>query len=264
MAGSVPETITETTVEPATETTTETPAGVSGENTVVEKTSSTTASDWWDSLPDDVKELARAAQANREKAWNEERVNREKAWEAEKAELSAALEKAKAKDIFADLLGEDERINKLVEEAKRAELAVQERDTSLQTKEKELAEIRTRLQDLEDERTDLHHKQQFPDIYEDFQEDAEYAAGKKDVPEPKGAYVDFCKMLAAGFSEERAAALVRAELATKEAPRKVDVPPGVEFMSRKSAPRPSSVTHVRSESYAEVMRRMREQTFADE
>ena len=223
---------------------------------------------WWNELPETVRAtVERGIQTkytNFHRGADRARSEAAAALQAERdraAELQAALDAAqKDQEFFNKLLAEDDALKPMTERLNTLEQALSERD-------KRIAEYEAKYADIELERVQERHRSKYQDIYDDFQEDPNWKPESGTAPNPTGAYVEFARLLQAGWSEERAAKVVRAEMALRApapapARQPEPVPKSVALASDGAGPRPDKGVRETGESFEEVMRRKRAELLA--
>lgn len=226
---------------------------------------------WWAELPEQVRStVERGIQTkytNFHRGADRARMEATTALAAERdraAALEAALENAKKdQDFFAKLLEEDDAVRPLSEKLTSLERALGERESALTEAQNRLAEFEARTRDIEIERLQDKHRSKYQDIYDDFVEDPNWQPGSPTPPNPTGAYTDFVRLVQAGWSEERAASVVRADMGLRRpaapAPTRVPVEPpkSVALASDGAGPSVAKATRELNESFEDVMRRKR-------
>jgi hypothetical protein len=223
---------------------------------------------WWNELPETVRAtVERGIQTkytNFHRGADRARSEAAAALQAERdraAELQAALDNVqKDQEFFNKLLSEDDALKPLTERLNTLEQALSERD-------KRIADYESKYADIELERVQERHRSKYQDIFDDFQEDPNWKPESGEPPNPTGAYVEFARLLQAGWSEERAAKVVRAEMALRApaptpARQPEPVPKSVALASDGAGPRADKTVREVGESFEEVMRRKRAELLA--
>jgi hypothetical protein len=220
---------------------------------------------WYADLPEERRSRVEAGLRVKHRNWQRGYQGKMEAATKAEADLRQQLEEAKkSRDYFSEMLGETDATKTMTDRITGLEKALSE-------KEGELVKVRETVTKYEKEAAEratnetlARYEREYPDIYADFHEDADFAAGKKEVAEPTGAYVEFVRIVKAlggtPEAEKKAAKMVRA--AMKEAADAADppaekAPRSVRGAGSGGGPRPSDTTSHPLEDYATVMARER-------
>lgn len=231
---------------------------------------------WLQDIPEEKRARVLAGLRTKHKSWQRgfqgkfaEFSAKEKGWGEEKAALEAKLEdQTTNRSFFEKLLDEDDHVAPLTARLQGLEEALNAKNTEYTQLKTERDGFAAQVADHETQMTLARIEKEYPDIYNDFIPDAEFEAGKKEVCEPKGAYADFAKLRRAGFTDERAAEIVRADMkARAPVPDKAeDVPASLRVMQRPgTAPRAADMTGNKreTEKFADVLQRVRQDAAAE-
>jgi len=232
---------------------------------------------WFKDLPVERQTQLEAGLRTKHSNWQRGFQTKMGTFAKEKEELTRQLAEARsAKDMFSEMLGQEEAIKPLTDKLSGLETALSAKDTEIQ-------ELRGKVEGFESERatafvqnTLSRHEREYADIYADFVEDPDYGEGKpKDVAEPTGAYVEFTTLVRAlgggEAAEKRAAKIVRAEMAERagasarppDPPAEV-VPKAVRLAGTGGGPRASDTTRDPNETYEQARRRVLGETAGQE
>lgn len=230
---------------------------------------------WWSTLPEQARATVENGLKSKYGNWQrgyqskfEEFKKGQQSWQQEKAELQKSLESAKDNGEWLQrLLGSDDSMAELNEKISSLTKALEEKDGSLSSLQRERDEWQNKFLSYEEqvvakeaEAFDAKFKADFPDIYEDYSVDE---GGNE-----SGAFAHFLRLLESGFDSDTAAKMTRAVMPQKPqppGPRKVEPPPSVRASKAPGdGPNPTSTrTSKEFNSYDDAIRALRQQAMGE-
>jgi hypothetical protein len=230
---------------------------------------------WWSTLPEQARATVENGLKSKYGNWQrgyqskfEEFKKGQQSWQQEKSELQKSLDAAKDNGEWLQrLLGSDDSTAELNEKISSLTKALEEKDGSLSSLQRERDEWQNRYLSYEEqvvakeaEVFDAKFKADFPDIYEDYKVDE---AGNE-----SGAFANFLKLIEAGYDSDTAAKMTRAIMPQKPqppGPRKVEPPPSVRASKAPGdGPNPTSTRTAKEfNSYDDAIRALRQQAMGD-
>ena len=186
--------------------------------------------DWWARLPEDVRPVLENGLKSKYGNWQrgyqskfDEFKKGQQTWEQERSQMRSEMDKVKQnRDWFERMLSADDSTAEMQGKLSELEKSLQERDAGINDWKGRYEALETEIANRE-ATTELDKlKSDYPDIYEDYSEDANGA--------PMGAFAEYLKLLEAGYETDRAAKMVRAVMPQKAqppGPRSVELPASV-------------------------------------
>lgn len=230
---------------------------------------------WWSTLPEQARATVENGLKSKYGNWQrgyqskfEEFKKGQQSWQQEKAELQKSLESAKDNGEWLQrLLGSDDSMAELNEKISSLTKALEEKDGSLSSLQRERDEWQNKFLSYEEqvvakeaEAFDAKFKADFPDIYEDYSVDE---GGNE-----SGAFAHFLRLLESGFDSDTAAKMTRAVMPQKPqppGPRKVEPPPSVRASKAPGdGPSPTNTRTAKEfNSYDDAIRALRQQAMGE-
>lgn len=234
---------------------------------------------WWNDVPETVRPQVEAGLKAKHSTWHSGFAKKQAVFEADQKKLSDDLGAATTRATEAE--NNREALTRLLAEMGDGdEPATAERvvglEASLAESAATIASLREMVKGFESER-ETHrierdmseHERKYPDIFADFVEvpAEQYGAGGfVGDARPTGAYVEFLSLIRAGWNEERAAKVVRSEMAANApvvagAPtppavvRDTTLPASIQAMSLGKAPA-SKATRTPNETWDQARARV--------
>jgi hypothetical protein len=176
-------------------------------------------------------------------------------WTTEREQMRAEMDKVKAnRDWFEKLLSADDSTTEMQGRLSELEKSLQEREAGLNDWKGRYEALETEIANREAETEMAKLKAEYPDIYEDYSEDANGA--------PTGAFAEYLKLLEAGYETDRAARMVRAVMPQKAqppGPRAVELPASVKLSQPAGKAPPASTMKREREfsSFDDAIRQMK-------
>jgi hypothetical protein len=213
---------------------------------------SLTKSEWWSKLPEDVRPVLESGLKSKYGNWQrgyqskfDEFKKGQQTWTTEREQMRAEMDKVKAnRDWFEKLLSADDSTTEMQSKLTEMEKSLNEREAGLNDWKSRYEALETEIANREAETEMEKLKAEYPDIYEDYSEDANGA--------PTGAFAEYLKLLEAGYETDRAARMVRAVMPQKAqppGPRSVELPASVR-LSQPAGKAPPASTMKREREFS--------------
>lgn len=213
---------------------------------------SLTKSEWWSKLPEDVRPVLESGLKSKYGNWQrgyqskfDEFKKGQQTWTTEREQMRAEMDKVKAnRDWFEKLLSADDSTTEMQSKLSEMEKSLNEREAGLNDWKSRYEALETEIANREAETEMEKLKAEYPDIYEDYSEDANGA--------PTGAFAEYLKLLEAGYETDRAARMVRAVMPQKAqppGPRAVELPASVR-LSQPAGKAPPASTMKREREFS--------------
>lgn len=223
---------------------------------------SLTKSEWWSKLPEDVRPVLESGLKSKYGNWQrgyqskfDEFKKGQQTWTTEREQMRAEMDKVKAnRDWFEKLLSADDSTTEMQSKLSEMEKSLNEREAGLNDWKSRYEALETEIANREAETEMEKLKAEYPDIYEDYSEDANGA--------PTGAFAEYLKLLEAGYETDRAARMVRAVMPQKAqppGPRAVELPASVRLSQPAGKAPPASTMKREREfsSFDDAIRQMK-------
>jgi len=223
---------------------------------------SLTKSEWWSKLPEDVRPVLESGLKSKYGNWQrgyqskfDEFKKGQQTWTTEREQMRAEMDKVKAnRDWFEKLLSADDSTTEMQSKLTEMEKSLNEREAGLNDWKSRYEALETEIANREAETEMEKLKAEYPDIYEDYSEDANGA--------PTGAFAEYLKLLEAGYETDRAARMVRAVMPQKAqppGPRAVELPASVRLSQPAGKAPPASTMKREREfsSFDDAIRQMK-------
>lgn len=223
---------------------------------------SLTKAEWWAKLPEDVRPVLESGLKTKYSNWQrgyqskfDEFKKGQQTWTAEREQMRAEMDKVKAnRDWFEKLLSADDSTTEMQSKLAEMEKSLSEREAGLNDWKSRYEALETEIANREAETEMEKLKAEYPDIYEDYSEDANGA--------PTGAFAEYLKLLEAGYDTDRAARMVRAVMPQKAqppGPRAVELPASVKLSQPAGKAPPASTMKREREfsSFDDAIRQMK-------
>jgi len=223
---------------------------------------SLTKSEWWAKLPEDMRPVVESGLKSKYGNWQrgyqskfDEFKKGQQTWTTEREQMRAEMDKVKAnRDWFEKLLSADDSTTEMQGKLSELEKSLQERDAGINDWKSRYEALETEIANREAETEMERLRSQYPDIYEDYSEDANGA--------PTGAFAEYLKLLEAGYETDRAARMVRAVMPQKAqppGPRAVELPASVRLSQPAGKAPPASTMKREREfsSFDDAIRQMK-------
>lgn len=223
---------------------------------------SLTKAEWWAKLPEDVRPVLESGLKTKYGNWQrgyqskfDEFKKGQQTWTAEREQMRAEMDKVKAnRDWFEKLLSADDSTTEMQSKLAEMEKSLNEREAGLNDWKSRYEALETEIANREAETEMEKLKAEYPDIYEDYSEDANGA--------PTGAFAEYLKLLEAGYETDRAARMVRAVMPQKAqppGPRAVELPASVRLSQPAGKAPPASTMKREREfsSFDDAIRQMK-------
>lgn len=223
---------------------------------------SLTKAEWWAKLPEDVRPVLESGLKTKYGNWQrgyqskfDEFKKGQQTWTTEREQMRAEMDKVKAnRDWFEKLLSADDSTTEMQSKLAEMEKSLSEREAGLNDWKSRYEALETEIANREAETEMEKLKAEYPDIYEDYSEDANGA--------PTGAFAEYLKLLEAGYETDRAARMVRAVMPQKAqppGPRAVELPASVRLSQPAGKAPPSSTMKREREfsSFDDAIRQMK-------
>lgn len=223
---------------------------------------SLTKSDWWAKVPNDLRSSIESGLKSKYSNWQRGYQNKfdefkkgQQTWEQERAQFQSEMDKVKAnRDWFEKLLNADDSTNEMQSKLSELQRSLDEREAGVKDWQGRYESLQMEIANREAE-TELEKlKSNYPDIYNDYNEDESGA--------PTGAFAEYLKLLENGYDTDRAAKMVRAvmpQAPQPPGPRTVEVPASVRLAQPAGKAPPSSKAARQNEysSFDDAIRSMR-------
>jgi len=223
---------------------------------------SLTKSEWWAKLPEDMRPVVESGLKSKYGNWQrgyqskfDEFKKGQQTWTTEREQMRAEMDKVKAnRDWFEKLLSADDSTTEMQGRLSELEKSLQEREAGINDWKSRYEALETEIANREAETEMEKLKAEYPDIYEDYSEDANGA--------PTGAFAEYLKLLEAGYETDRAARMVRAVMPQKAqppGPRAVELPASVKLSQPAGKAPPASTMKREREfsSFDDAIRQMK-------
>ena len=223
---------------------------------------SLTKAEWWAKLPEDVRPVLESGLKSKYGNWQrgyqskfDEFKKGQQTWTTEREQMRAEMDKVKAnRDWFEKLLSADDSTTEMQSKLTEMEKSLNEREAGLNDWKSRYEALETEIANREAETEMEKLKAEYPDIYEDYSEDANGA--------PTGAFAEYLKLLEAGYETDRAARMVRAVMPQKAqppGPRAVELPASVRLSQPAGKAPPASTMKREREfsSFDDAIRQMK-------
>lgn len=223
---------------------------------------SLTKAEWWAKLPEDVRPVLESGLKTKYGNWQrgyqskfDEFKKGQQTWTTEREQMRAEMDKVKAnRDWFEKLLSADDSTTEMQSKLAEMEKSLSEREAGLNDWKSRYEALETEIANREAETEMEKLKAEYPDIYEDYSEDANGA--------PTGAFAEYLKLLEAGYETDRAARMVRAVMPQKAqppGPRAVELPASVKLSQPAGKAPPASTMKREREfsSFDDAIRQMK-------
>lgn len=223
---------------------------------------SLTKAEWWSKLPEDVRPVLESGLKTKYGNWQrgyqskfDEFKKGQQTWTTEREQMRAEMDKVKAnRDWFEKLLSADDSTTEMQSKLSEMEKSLSEREAGLNDWKSRYEALETEIANREAETEMEKLKAEYPDIYEDYSEDANGA--------PTGAFAEYLKLLEAGYETDRAARMVRAVMPQKAqppGPRAVELPASVRLSQPAGKAPPASTMKREREfsSFDDAIRQMK-------
>lgn len=223
---------------------------------------SLTKAEWWAKLPEDVRPVLESGLKTKYSNWQrgyqskfDEFKKGQQTWTTEREQMRAEMDKVKAnRDWFEKLLSADDSTTEMQSKLAEMEKSLSEREAGLNDWKSRYEALETEIANREAETEMEKLKAEYPDIYEDYSEDANGA--------PTGAFAEYLKLLEAGYETDRAARMVRAVMPQKAqppGPRAVELPASVKLSQPAGKAPPASTMKREREfsSFDDAIRQMK-------
>lgn len=223
---------------------------------------SLTKAEWWAKLPEDVRPVLESGLKTKYGNWQrgyqskfDEFKKGQQTWTTEREQMRAEMDKVKAnRDWFEKLLSADDSTTEMQSKLAEMEKSLNEREAGLNDWKSRYEALETEIANREAETEMEKLKAEYPDIYEDYSEDANGA--------PTGAFAEYLKLLEAGYETDRAARMVRAVMPQKAqppGPRAVELPASVKLSQPAGKAPPASTMKREREfsSFDDAIRQMK-------
>jgi hypothetical protein len=223
---------------------------------------SLTKSEWWAKLPEDMRPVVESGLKSKYGNWQrgyqskfDEFKKGQQTWTTEREQMRAEMDKVKAnRDWFEKLLSADDSTTEMQGKLSELEKSLQEREAGINDWKSRYEALETEIANREAETEMERLRSQYPDIYEDYSEDANGA--------PTGAFAEYLKLLEAGYETDRAARMVRAVMPQKAqppGPRAVELPASVRLSQPAGKAPPASTMKREREfsSFDDAIRQMK-------
>jgi hypothetical protein len=223
---------------------------------------SLTKAEWWAKLPDDVRPVLESGLKTKYGNWQrgyqskfDEFKKGQQTWTTEREHMRAEMDKVKAnRDWFEKLLSADDSTTEMQSKLAEMEKSLSEREAGINDWKSRYEALETEIANREAETEMEKLKSEYPDIYEDYSEDANGA--------PTGAFAEYLKLLEAGYETDRAARMVRAVMPQKAqppGPRAVELPASVRLSQPAGKAPPASTMKREREfsSFDDAIRQMK-------
>lgn len=223
---------------------------------------SLTKAEWWAKLPEDVRPVLESGLKTKYGNWQrgyqskfDEFKKGQQTWTTEREQMRAEMDKVKAnRDWFEKLLSADDSTTEMQSKLTEMEKSLNEREAGINDWKSRYEALETEIANREAETEMEKLKAEYPDIYEDYSEDANGA--------PTGAFAEYLKLLEAGYETDRAARMVRAVMPQKAqppGPRAVELPASVKLSQPAGKAPPASTMKREREfsSFDDAIRQMK-------
>jgi archaellum component FlaC len=223
---------------------------------------SLTKSEWWAKLPEDMRPVVESGLKSKYGNWQrgyqskfDEFKKGQQTWTTEREQMRAEMDKVKAnRDWFEKLLSADDSTTEMQAKLTEMEKSLNEREAGINDWKGRYEALETEIANREAETEMERLRSQYPDIYEDYSEDANGA--------PTGAFAEYLKLLEAGYETDRAARMVRAVMPQKAqppGPRAVELPASVRLSQPAGKAPPASTMKREREfsSFDDAIRQMK-------
>jgi len=223
---------------------------------------SLTKSEWWAKLPEDMRPVVESGLKSKYGNWQrgyqskfDEFKKGQQTWTTEREQMRAEMDKVKAnRDWFEKLLSADDSTTEMQSKLTEMEKSLNEREAGINDWKGRYEALETEIANREAETEMERLRSQYPDIYEDYSEDANGA--------PTGAFAEYLKLLEAGYETDRAARMVRAVMPQKAqppGPRAVELPASVRLSQPAGKAPPASTMKREREfsSFDDAIRQMK-------
>lgn len=223
---------------------------------------SLTKAEWWAKLPEDVRPVLESGLKTKYGNWQrgyqskfDEFKKGQQTWTTEREQMRAEMDKVKAnRDWFEKLLSADDSTTEMQSKLAEMEKSLNEREAGINDWKSRYEALETEIANREAETEMEKLKAEYPDIYEDYSEDANGA--------PTGAFAEYLKLLEAGYETDRAARMVRAVMPQKAqppGPRAVELPASVKLSQPAGKAPPASTMKREREfsSFDDAIRQMK-------
>lgn len=223
---------------------------------------SLTKAEWWAKLPEDVRPVLESGLKTKYGNWQrgyqskfDEFKKGQQTWTTEREQMRAEMDKVKAnRDWFEKLLSADDSTTEMQSKLAEMEKSLSEREAGINDWKSRYEALETEIANREAETEMEKLKAEYPDIYEDYSEDANGA--------PTGAFAEYLKLLEAGYETDRAARMVRAVMPQKAqppGPRAVELPASVKLSQPAGKAPPASTMKREREfsSFDDAIRQMK-------
>ena len=223
---------------------------------------SLTKSEWWAKIPEDMRPVVESGLKSKYGNWQrgyqskfDEFKKGQQTWTTEREQMRAEMDKVKAnRDWFEKLLSADDSTTEMQSKLTEMEKSLNEREAGINDWKGRYEALETEIANREAETEMEKLRSQYPDIYEDYSEDANGA--------PTGAFAEYLKLLEAGYETDRAARMVRAVMPQKAqppGPRAVELPASVRLSQPAGKAPPASTMKREREfsSFDDAIRQMK-------